>query len=413
MIHHQDKDNQEMKMVLEILEDRAAPAPRSFDGFDSLIAPIGTDKFFDQYWERKPFFIKRASPGYFDALLSLDDMDHYLGTRTFHEADIRIVKQGKDKPFREYAKDGVADRHQMLQAYGDGSMLLFSHLNRHHLPLASAISQCEAELHLPFRSNVYLSPPDSQGFKLHWDTHDVMVLQIAGSKTWQIFNNPLELPHEEQGRELPAWLQKAEKIAEVTLEAGDVLFLPRGFIHGAAANSSNSLHISVGMRSPSLGDIALGEFKRATLAHPDMRKVALYQQYQCPDKLAEARRLIHEIIDQLDLEGALDEVHCSFIKSRQPPATGRLVALSGQAPLEHSSNLRVRRGALYELFEKTDKLNLAIDGRILVLPKGVAPAIRFMASQANFSPEQLPGLEHESRLILAQTLHREGLVELV
>lgn len=398
---------------LEIIHDAGSDAPRSFNGFADLVAPVGAETFFERYWEQQPLFIKRARPGYFDALLSLEDMDRYLGTRIFHEPDIRVIKQGKDKPFKQYAKDGVADRHQLLQAYTLGWMLLFSHLGRHHLPLADAVSRCEAELHLPFRANVYLSPPNSQGFKLHWDTHDVLVLQVAGAKTWHIYDNPLELPHEDQQKLLPELVKQATKIAEVTLEAGDVLFLPRGFIHGAEAGDANSLHITVGMRSLTMGDIALREFRRASLANPEMRRVALHQDYQSPEKQQQVRQLIHDLIDSMNLEGALEDVYCSFIKSRQPPAAGRLLALSRSVELDHASELRLRPGALFELFEKTDKVNLAVDGRVLELPKGVTPAIRFMGEQPRFSAAQLPGLEYESRLILARKLHAEGLLEAV
>ncbi len=397
--------------TLDIIHDTAPTAPAAFAGFADLVAPIDPDAFFERYWERRPFFVKRASPGYFDALLSLEDMDRYLGTRIFHEPDIRVVRQGKDKPFKQYAKDGVADRHALLEAYAEGWMLLFSHLGRHHLPLADTVSRCEAELHFPFRANVYLSPPNSQGFKLHWDTHDVLILQVAGSKTWHIYDDPLELPHEEQQKLLPELVGKANKIAEITLEPGDVLFLPRGYIHGAESGAANSLHITVGMRNLTLGDIALREFRRASLAHPAMRRVALHRQYQDAQKQDEVRALIHELIDSMDLEGALDDVYCSFIKSRQPPSAGRLLALSRPVEIGHESTLRVRPGTLFELFEKADKLNLAIDGRVLTLPKGVSQAIRFIREQPRFLPAELPGLEYESRLILARTLHAEGLIE--
>ena len=401
--------------TLDIFHDTAASAPASFSGFDDLIAPIGADAFFERYWERRPFFVKRAAPGYFDALLSLEDMDRYLGTRIFHEPDIRVVRQGKDKPFKQYAKDGVADRHALLQAYAEGWMLLFSHLGRHHLPLADAVSRCESELHQPFRANVYLSPPNSQGFKLHWDTHDVLVLQVAGAKTWHIYDDPLELPHEEQQKLLPEMIDKAVKIAEVTLEPGDVLFLPRGYIHGAESGAVNSLHVTVGMRNLTLGDIALREFRRASLAHPAMRRVALHQHYQSAEKQEQVRALIHELIDSMDLDGALDDVYCSFINSRQPPAPGRLLALS-QPPmgreLDHETSLRLRSGTLFELFEKPDQVKLAIDGRVVTLPQGVSGAIRFMREQPRFMPAQLPGLEYESRLLLARTLLAEGLIEM-
>ena len=32
--------------------------------------------------------------------------------------------------------------------------------------------------------NAYITPPENQGFAAHYDTHDVFVLQVSGSKRW-------------------------------------------------------------------------------------------------------------------------------------------------------------------------------------------------------------------------------------
>lgn len=387
-------------------------APRSaFTEFDSLIAPLGADAFFARYWERRAFHIQRGRPGYFDQLLSLRDVDACLGSHTFHEPELRVVRQGKDKPFKDYARDGVADRAALLEAFASGWLLLFCHLGRHHAPLGEAIARCEAELQLPLRANVYLSPPASQGFKLHWDTHDVLVLQIDGEKTWHIHDSPIELPHEEQLKQLPALAPKAGKLAEVTLRPGDVLFLPRGYVHAAEARDTHSLHITVGLRSLTVGDIALRAFRADSLGNEALRRVARHRDYQSPESRQQVRSLIHAVIDQLDLDATLDEVHRSFIRSRQPAAPGRLLALTQPGRLNHDSPLRMRSGALFEVFEQADALQLAVNGKVLNLPLGAAPAIRFIEQAQRFCAAQLPELEYESRLLLIRTLHAQGVLE--
>ncbi|WP_236595498.1 cupin domain-containing protein, partial [Mycobacterium paraintracellulare] len=44
----------------------------------------------------------------------------------------------------------------------------------------------EVELNFPTRVNAYVTPPDATGFAPHYDPHDVLVLQIRGSKTWHV-----------------------------------------------------------------------------------------------------------------------------------------------------------------------------------------------------------------------------------
>ncbi|MFE7801970.1 JmjC domain-containing protein [Nocardia sp. NPDC057440] len=45
-----------------------------------------------------------------------------------------------------------------------------------------------------FQVNAYLTPRSSQGFATHCDTHDVFVLQIAGTKRWSVFDAEVALP---------------------------------------------------------------------------------------------------------------------------------------------------------------------------------------------------------------------------
>lgn len=389
---------------IETIEAQGQDGSFRFESFASLIQPKSAGEFFDDYWETTPFLVKRNIPGFFDSLLRLADVDDYLGTRAFHKPDIRIVKEGKDTRFEDYAKDGIADRTKVLREFRGGAMLLLSHLNRHHLTLAELVSRCEAETHVPMRSNVYLSPPGSRGFKLHWDTHDVLVLQISGSKRWHIHDNPLELPHEEHKRDFKKWVGKANKLAEVELRPGSVLFLPRGFVHGAESGSEHSLHVTFGLRSLTMADIVLGEFRRRSLLDIDMRKVALLDDFADQENLERARAVLRRVVEDMDIEQAIHDVHESFIRSRQPPARGALLDITCAAPLDHDRPLRRRPDALFKVFRDADTVRLAVDGTVVRLPVGVEPAIDHAIEQRQFTPRALPGLEHESKLILARTL---------
>ena len=48
------------------------------------------------------------------------------------------------------------------------------------------------------QANAYSTPRGSQGFAVHHDTHDVLVLQVAGEKRWQLYDPLLELPLKHQ-----------------------------------------------------------------------------------------------------------------------------------------------------------------------------------------------------------------------
>ena len=46
--------------------------------------------------------------------------------------------------------------------------------------------------------------------------------------------------------------------ADLRLEVGDVLYLPRGQVHAAETNSEPSIHLTVGFHAPTLLMLAVG-----------------------------------------------------------------------------------------------------------------------------------------------------------
>ena len=98
-------------------------------------------------------------------------------------------------------------------------------------------------------TNVYLTPPNSQGFAPHYDDIEAFVLQLEGAKHWKVYapRTPQEhLPRVSSGNFTQDEI--GEPILEVTLEPGDMLYFPRGFIHQAeTVKGKHSLHITVSM----------------------------------------------------------------------------------------------------------------------------------------------------------------------
>jgi ribosomal protein L16 Arg81 hydroxylase len=81
-------------------------------------------------------------------------------------------------------------------------------------------------------ANVCITPQNSSGFTPHYDTHEVLVLQIGGSKVWRIYDPPLKLPHRSQpfnaaSHRLPP---RPRPRFELEMRPGDLLYLPRGYV---------------------------------------------------------------------------------------------------------------------------------------------------------------------------------------
>jgi len=107
--------------------------------------------------------------------------------------------------------------------------------------------------------NAYITPAQSQGFAPHYDTHDVFVLQISGSKRWRVHEPVLLSPMPDE-----TWQQRSAEVRaraedrpliDTDLQPGDCLYLPRGFVHSAVAHGETSIHLTFGIHASTERDV--------------------------------------------------------------------------------------------------------------------------------------------------------------
>jgi hypothetical protein len=101
--------------------------------------------------------------------------------------------------------------------------------------------------------NLYASWTSKEAFGLHFDDHDVVVLQLEGAKRWKIHEptrvDPLRIDVE--APEPPV----GDPATEILLRTGDMLYLPRGWWHAVAAAEGRSLHLTCGLKPTTGADL--------------------------------------------------------------------------------------------------------------------------------------------------------------
>jgi bifunctional lysine-specific demethylase and histidyl-hydroxylase NO66 len=140
---------------------------------------------------------------------------------------------------------------ELVEALPHGWTVQVEDAERHSEPLARLCGRLEELLGGdPVRVNLYYSPvTERPGFPTHHDTLDAFIVQVAGAKRWEVWERRIEHPiwmmrdHDQPVGDDPPRL-------EVTLRAGDVLFVRQGDPHRAAATEAPSLHLTVGLRRP-------------------------------------------------------------------------------------------------------------------------------------------------------------------
>lgn len=214
--------------------------------------------FRETYFEQKPHHFRGALKERPFAWSSIDRLLHALDPaaptmRLFHHG--QVSEQAYTDEFVEVGKPrrrlNKAKFYEYLQC---GATLQINWLERHSVEAKRLCLEVGRFAGAQTSGNAYLSFSGDGTFGKHWDTHDVFAIQLIGRKRWRVFAPTFPLPltfqsHDRSGQQCPA-----EPSIELTMEEGDVLYLPRGWWHHVVPLQGGSFHFSVGCYTPKLFD---------------------------------------------------------------------------------------------------------------------------------------------------------------
>ncbi len=101
------------------------------------------------------------------------------------------------------------------------------------------VAALESQLGCLVGCNSYITPPGTQGLAPHYDDVDVFVCQTHGAKRWAVYGGDVGGPAGPLTTKSSADLSERDlpetPLLDVTLQVGDVLYMPRGTVHQARA----------------------------------------------------------------------------------------------------------------------------------------------------------------------------------
>jgi hypothetical protein len=222
--------------------------------FAGLLGPIEAKSFFEQNWEKAPLHIERSDDTY-EGLVANGDVETVIASGGLRYPAIQLAKGGGFYPPEAFTRSlrsggdvftGIPVLDRIHDEYQAGATISLPGFHRAWKPLGVLAGAIEAEFDHPVHTNVYITPGSAAGFTPHYDTHEVFVLQIAGRKHWRIEKPPLHLPHRTQPFNPQSYVGSAP-VLEVDLSPGDLLYLPRGFVHSTTTSDSHSVHVTLGV----------------------------------------------------------------------------------------------------------------------------------------------------------------------
>ena len=321
------------------------------------------------------------------------------------------MKEGEKIPVAAYTETlswrptgftGTANVDRVAEEFEGGATVVVQALHLHHLPLARFCRTLEAELGQPVQANAYYTPRSAQGLPVHHDTHDVLCLQVSGEKRWLVYEPVLELPLKDQ-RYSAEDRGPGEPVLDVTLQPGDTLYLPRGWLHEALTSESDSLHLTVGVNVYTWLDAVRSALEQSAREEVGFRHGV--------DDEAE---LPGDLLDLLRARLGRDEVarrrRERFVSSRRPIRGDRFEQLRALRELDADTLVERNETVVFDLEPGAGGPVLAFEERRITFPPHVQEELEAAAlAEEPFRPADLPGqLDEAGRLVLVRRLVREG-----
>ncbi len=240
--------------------------------FDQLISPISCNQFVNSYWEKKVLVIKRNNPNFYNDLLSFDLVDTIIDQHRMTGDNFRIAKQGEGiAPSKFLNADGSYNLNKLYAYYADGYSLVLRYMDQAWSPIKELCFNLRQTISHNVKVNMYLTPPNSEAYLPHTDAHDVLILQINGTKKWNLYDSIYETPLVES---IQPRLKKEMlcNLSEVTMDAGDLMYIPRGVPHHAFTTDESSLHLTVGIFPVQMVDYITKSIMTQALGNRNLRE---------------------------------------------------------------------------------------------------------------------------------------------
>ena len=381
--------------------------------------------FLDEVWTRAPLHRAGADPSAFEDLFSLDDVDRYVASSSPRLPTFRLVRDGRPLEPSRYTRTakvggqpvaGMGDPGRIFAEFQAGATIVFQGLHRSCPPLTRFCRSLELELSHAVQANAYVTPAGARGLGVHYDTHDVFVLQLAGTKAWSIHAPVLADPLPSQ-----PWKGTAddagEAVLSVELQAGDCLYVPRGFLHSARAQEELSAHLTIGVVTTTWYDV-VQRLLLGMAEEPELRRSLPAGYAAHAPALAvgveDAVGWVRKWLDGIDPAAVAADTVRRFHAARPPILTGQLRQLRLVDGLTDESTVARREGSVCHLEGDGDTLTVVLGDRQLHMPGALGPAMARIAAAGPFRPADLGDLlDRPSRLVLVRRLVVEGLLEIL
>jgi bifunctional lysine-specific demethylase and histidyl-hydroxylase MINA len=370
---------------------------------EQFLAPLTLEEFLDRTLSGGFIKVDANATAGRTTLLGADPESVLLGAfhlaprLSFHSANPTGPAPGLE------AVAGAADFQQRIaQLHARNYSVRFPELR----PLSPALDRLaralEMLLHQPVTASAFWSRGGVRA-PVHYDDHDLLVVQLRGLKRWYVSSRPSELNNTWKSP-LGADLGPHQTL---DLHPGDLLYLPRGTCHSVDADNG-SLYLAIGFTPLTVREAVIAALDHLSdLDHGWRRTLGARLAFQLrgtgmEQLTAPIVQGAAALLTACQTPGFLDSA-LQWRSGRVIAALNALTPAATPAVIGLDTELQQNELAFCHLTASPERIDVNYPGGHLFIHRGAQPAVEFMVNAPRFRVRDIPGeIGDDVRVSLAE-----------
>jgi ribosomal protein L16 Arg81 hydroxylase len=261
-----------------------------------LVAPLTEAEFLTHLRERTVAFIPTSGPNRFETLLDWDELNHLIESVHYPIERLSVLRDSFSDVTSFYLNESRFDWAAFSSLMDQGANLIFSRLDEYVPRLWRLCHRIAEQTGEQVTAEAIVTSGKGSALPQHYKTEDICVLQIAGSKRWQLCGPAVVNPVKSM---LDQPTPQSAPFFDEVLRAGDFLFLPAGYWHRCENGPGRSLHVSIVFEPPYGRDVVASLASR--LAADETFKQPLTRYADASALAAHEAALKTRLIDQVQV----------------------------------------------------------------------------------------------------------------
>jgi len=224
--------------------------------FFDCISPLTPDEFMSDYRGKRVVHFRGANTKY-AFLMKSEELSAALSRLTVSSGMFRVLRPEGTVPVDELLtppfaanRDRRGIRAAVLEEHlKNGATMALEHCESLFENVNEVCEMLTAAFVARANACLFVVYQAGKPSGLHWDDRDMFICQIAGKKKWPVYKpvyrNPLFDPKRAGGQ-----VGSPEHFQDFILEAGDGLYIPRGWPHNPEGIEGPSVHLAFSIATP-------------------------------------------------------------------------------------------------------------------------------------------------------------------